>query len=164
MSFVSQRWLRQGYNYHQSQQVKKKRKGKKEKQVWSKQGDVRRGTKNALHAGCKMPHQTWPRLFPFFLLSFFALCRPLQYIVLQFYQHFSPSFQSCWKQHFEWEDEVCLFSCMLSLSTPSLLPPPSILPFLPAYMHTSFNSNRKSKWREKGKVPGWSVFPVFPLK
>lgn len=37
-------------------------------------------------------------------------------------------------------------------------PPP------PAYMHTSFNSNRKSKWREKGKAPSLSIFPVFPLK
>ncbi len=37
-------------------------------------------------------------------------------------------------------------------------------PPLPAYIHTSFNSNRKSKWREKGKTASLSIFPVFPLK
>lgn len=36
-------------------------------------------------------------------------------------------------------------------------------PPLPAYIHTSFNSNRKSKRREKEKVPSLSIFPVFPL-
>ena len=35
-------------------------------------------------------------------------------------------------------------------------PPP------PAYIHTSFNSNRKSKWREKGKKrPAWAFFLCF---
>lgn len=42
--------------------------------------------------------------------------------------------------------------------------PPSHPNCLPAYMHTSFNSNRKTKWREKGEVPDQSVFPAFPLK
>lgn len=40
-------------------------------------------------------------------------------------------------------------------------PPP---PPLPAYIHTSFNSNRKSKWKEKGEAPDLSISPVFPLK
>lgn len=40
-------------------------------------------------------------------------------------------------------------------------PPP---PPPPAYIHTSFNSNRKSKWKEKGEAPDLSISPVFPLK
>lgn len=112
-------------------------------------GDLKRNLKkkkrkNALHAGCLT--NAWPRVF--------VLCSPLRYILVQFYQHFSPSFQSCWKQHFEWEDEVCPFSCMLSLTTPA--------PPLPAYIHTSFNSNRKSKRREKEKVPSLSIFSCVP--
>lgn len=131
--FVSQGWLRQGYDYHQSQQVNRKKR-KTSKPLWSKQGDVERGNKNALHAGClTRPDPGFFCFSPHFLF-FFALCRPLQYILLQFYQHFSPSFQSCWKQHFEWEDEVCLFSCMLSLSTPSFFPP-SLAACLPACLH-----------------------------
>lgn len=34
----------------------------------------------------------------------------------------------------------------------------------PPNMHTSFNSNRNCKGREKGKMPGLSIFPVLLLK
>lgn len=71
---------------------------------------------------CRIPRHHWPRLF--------VLCSPLRYILVQFYQHFSPSFQSCWKQHFEWEDEVCPFSCVLSLSTLAPLRQPTYTPHL----------------------------------
>lgn len=60
--FVSQGWLRQGYNDHQSQQVKRKKR-KTSQPLWSKQGDVERGNKNALHAGCLTRPD--PGLFPF---------------------------------------------------------------------------------------------------
>lgn len=84
--FVSQGWLRQGYDYHQSQQVKKEgKKRKTRKPLWWKQGDVKRGNKNALHAGCLTRPDPGFFTFPHFLFFFIALCRPLQYIVLQFY-------------------------------------------------------------------------------
>lgn len=78
------------------------------------------GGENAPHAGCLTT--AWPRLS--------VLCSPLRYILVQFYQRFSPSFQSCWKQHFEWEDEVCPFSCVLSLTTLAPLCLPTYTPHL----------------------------------
>lgn len=114
-------------------------------------GDLKRNLKkkkrkNALHAGCLT--NAWPRVF--------VLCSPLRYILVQFYQHFSPSFQSCWKQHFEWEDEVCPFSCMLSLTTPA---PPLCLPtYTPHLIQIENLSEGKRK-----KCPAWAFFPAFPL-
>lgn len=52
-------------------------------------------------------------------------------------------------------------ACYLSAPLPTLLRSP--LPRLPAYMHTSFNSNRKSKWREKGKSARLEHFPCVSL-
>ena len=127
----------QGHTSHQSLQVQKS------ESLGTLRGEWKRGEK-APHAGCLT--NVWPRVF--------VLCSPLRYILVQFYQHFSPSFQSCWKQHFEWEDEVCPFSCMLSLTTLAPLCLPTYTP------HLIQIENLSEGKREKR--PAWAFFPCFP--
>lgn len=117
--------------------------GSKSESLGTLRGEWKRG-KKAPHAGCLT--NVWPRVF--------VLCSPLRYILVQFYQHFSPSFQSCWKQHFEWEDEVCPFSCMLSLTTLAPLCLPTYTP------HLIQIENLSEGKREKR--PAWAFFPCFP--
>lgn len=109
-----------------------------------RRGEKGGGKKIAPHAGSLT--NVWPRVFVF--------CSPLRYVLMQFYQHFSPSFQSCWKQHFEWEDEVCPFSCMLSRTTLAPLRLPTYTPHLIQIENLSEG--------KRGKCPAWAFFLCFP--
>lgn len=147
----------------------KKKKEKKEKQV-SHCGPNKEMWEGEIKMPCMQDAGCLTRPDPgFFLFSFFLF-------FLRFADHCNTlccNSISIFLLHFKVAENNTLNGKMKYVSSPacylSALPPSSLLPLslppsLPAYMHTSFNSNRKSKWRERGKVPGWSVFPVFPLK
>ena len=63
--------------------------------------------------------------------------------------------------HFKVAENNTLNGKMKYVLSPVCYLSPPLLPPLPAYIHTSFNSNRKSKRREKEKAPSLSIFPVF---
>lgn len=108
-----------------------------------------------------MPHQTWPMLFPFPPTFFFCT---LQTTAI----HCAENSISVFLLHFKVAENNTLngkmkyvpsAACYLSAPTA-----PSLPSSLPAYMHTSFNSNRKTKWREKGKTAWLACFPCVSSK
>lgn len=128
-----QSWSCQGHNAHQSPQVQNVSHWGPEERRRNGGGEEKNKIKNARHAGRLT--NVWPRLFC--TLQSTAIHSGE---ILSAFFSFIPKLLKTTLWIGRWS-----MSFLLHAISHHPCPPP------PAYIHTSFNSNRKSKWREKGK-------------